>query len=367
MLAGDFSEPTRKRHERLERDVDHEEEPAPKAARTLVKVDRLAADGFSDPDPVDDMEIDVATSDVDEVCGSDSDSGKTPGASDPPSPRTPTPELPPATTPDLPPLPPPPDLPPDLPPPHGGGGGSGDEPPVGAAEPARAPALVRGKGPAESWLEFAAATPFHEELVTGKYGVFRITPRDGNSAIQAACPFHKKSAKTGCRKTLSFPASGNVAECVDVLRQLFSWCLRHSSHTYQRYHRPDLPTVKDAHSAELLLALKVTEKPAAPVLNDDELDALSKALDSGDTGGGSGAASSSGGPGPAGAPAAAATVGRGRGRGRGKSAGKAATASKGRGRGNGRGRGRRGSDSTSSSSSSSSKSSSSSHSSSSSD
>ena len=110
------------------------------------------------------------------------------------------------------------------------------------------------------WDAFVAASSFRGFLTAMFYGVFKLTAKEGNTQIQASCPFHMKSDRTACKQSMTFP--DDVRECQVALAQLFTWCLRARNHSRQRLHMPDWPEPAEAHNADLLGRMMIRSMPA---------------------------------------------------------------------------------------------------------
>ena len=87
---------------------------------------------------------------------------------------------------------------------------------------------------------------------THRWGVFLMTRIPGSAspsgeqaslgALQAACPFHRKSKSTLCKKTASIKQSAGqtAAEASDAaLAALKDWCLQAPMFTRRRWHVVD--------------------------------------------------------------------------------------------------------------------------------
>ena len=119
-----------------------------------------------------------------------------------------------------------------------------------------------------------------DPLIARNFGVFRVTPRLPGSGsgggsyggFQAACPFHKLSASSGCRRW--FQISGPYqADKEMAVRKLMWWCSKHGEFNRQRDHlRCDLDSAQCPGYQELR-ALKVWQRPPrGSVMCDAELD-----------------------------------------------------------------------------------------------
>lgn len=78
-------------------------------------------------------------------------------------------------------------------------------------------------------------------LPSGRFGVFRITPKQPGrvaglyGGYQADCKFHKKSKVTGCRRFITLP-DNTVQSRRAVLRRLMWWCVLAPTFDRQRAH-----------------------------------------------------------------------------------------------------------------------------------
>jgi len=111
------------------------------------------------------------------------------------------------------------------------------------------------------------------------WGCFRFTYKKistENEAYQAQCPFHKKSEKTMCKKTIKCVDSTfeGHRRCVDRLR---FWCAMAGSYDRQRSHmaqHPSLDEVPPSEVVEASLNDELKAGPTWPILTDAELDQL---------------------------------------------------------------------------------------------
>ena len=190
-------------------------------------------------------------------------------------------------------------------------GGGDVTPDVGGADDELPPAPPPVHLPPPDVL--AVAHPFALEIMANAFGVFHLTEKRKAGArvllpraFQVTCPFHKINDKSGCKKMLTAASISEEHEA-QVLRRLFSWCLRYRHHDRQRNHLPDLPSLEECPEPLVLQALvEGVEAPALPVMTDVQLD-LELAVAAADEGGG-----------PPGGPGGGRRGGRGRGRGRGR-------------------------------------------------
>ena len=126
-----------------------------------------------------------------------------------------------------------------------------------------------------------SVVPFNVVLRAECFGCFRLTPKKGGlyGGFQAACRFHKKNSKTGCKVffRISGPTQCDRTQCV---REMLWWCLRAPDFDRQRTHISFQPKdeLDDIPSNETLLALRIDDAPIL-VSDDDTLDAF--ALDAG--------------------------------------------------------------------------------------
>ena len=121
------------------------------------------------------------------------------------------------------------------------------------------------------------------------WGAFRLTPKQPSSSrpyggIEAACPFHRASARTGCKKYMAL-LSDSLIERANVIRCLQSWCI--SAHMYhtQRDHMMHAVPSRNAPPSEALLAAGfILNKPSKPPMTDLEQDAEAAAQQNNETG-----------------------------------------------------------------------------------
>lgn len=158
-------------------------------------------------------------------------------------------------------------------------------------------------------------------LESGRWGVFTITPRQPGAhgagaygGFQAACPFHKKNTKSGCRKWIRIEGP-SLADKRRTAHQLMWWCVQATDFKRQRDHL-DLPTdYESCPPIEAVLSFKITDPPPpGTVLDDVTLDRIDEtALDALPL---ASLLPAGGAPGPPPPEAAGPVRGRGRGRGR---------------------------------------------------
>lgn len=112
------------------------------------------------------------------------------------------------------------------------------------------------------------------------YGVFRISWRPSTTNFGAHglwvcfnCPFHRKSLKTACAKTM--PALGDSAfEREEAYRRLCYWCLQATSFPLQRHHVAWDPYDGDPPPLAYLQAHMITTGPEIAPPTDVEVDAM---------------------------------------------------------------------------------------------
>jgi hypothetical protein len=113
-------------------------------------------------------------------------------------------------------------------------------------------------------------------LTREAWGVFRFSMKNSTKApphgcIQATCPFHARSSKTGCKKTLSIPGP-TVAAVKLVFKQLWQWCNCAQQFDRRRKHIRFQMQVALLPCDEALLAQQVRSGPAGRVFTDEEMD-----------------------------------------------------------------------------------------------
>lgn len=107
------------------------------------------------------------------------------------------------------------------------------------------------------------------------WGAFRFTPKQEERstgtvyAWEAGCPFHRKNARTDCKKTVSFR---QLSESEAVILALKGWCNEALSVDRQWKH-VGLPAIRGCHPPERLLdAAMISERPFERPSTDEELD-----------------------------------------------------------------------------------------------
>ena len=95
-------------------------------------------------------------------------------------------------------------------------------------------------------------------------------------AWQCACPFHKLSQETGCRKTKGFDYLGTLsfeAEAERVIENLKHWANNAKKYKRQRHHRRWDVMDHEVPSVDIITAQMITSKPdPGTVVPDDVLD-----------------------------------------------------------------------------------------------
>ncbi|CAE7832485.1 unnamed protein product [Symbiodinium sp. CCMP2592] len=108
------------------------------------------------------------------------------------------------------------------------------------------------------------------------WGVFRINLKQPAAArvhggYEARCPFHRKSAKTDCKKFVSIRGS-TAADKDNALRALKAWCNCAESYNRQRDHIQHFVSPETAPSQAVLDAGLITQAPPGRPRTDEELD-----------------------------------------------------------------------------------------------
>jgi hypothetical protein len=171
-------------------------------------------------------------------------------------------------------------------------------------------------GPVLDYDQFIAATPYEDELRSGRFGVFKLTRKAGTHQLQAACPFHKKGKHTGCKKTVKF-TSDDFDSGLKIVSELLFWCCRALQHNRQVSHMVDWDLdMHDLPVADVIRARMITQLPARPPKTDQELD--TELLHASSVG----ASSSSGAPAASSSSGAQEAVALGRGSARGRARGR---------------------------------------------
>ena len=114
-----------------------------------------------------------------------------------------------------------------------------------------------------------------------RWGVFRITPKQPgkgrpHGGYEASCPFHKKSASTGCKKYLQL-RDGSAAEKAKALLALKGWCNTARDYDRQWKHLAHFTSIDAAPSQDVVDAGIIREGPTEKPPADDELDATAAA------------------------------------------------------------------------------------------
>ncbi len=109
------------------------------------------------------------------------------------------------------------------------------------------------------------------------WGPFKLTvkqPAAGRlfGGVEATCPFHRRNAKTGCKKYLQL-RSDSQDEFQTCIRSLKAWCNAATMYSRQRDHLSHFVSISTAPAQEVLDAGFIDQGPADRPPGDDELDA----------------------------------------------------------------------------------------------
>lgn len=109
------------------------------------------------------------------------------------------------------------------------------------------------------------------------WGPFKLTvkqPAGGRpfGGVEASCPFHRRNAKTGCKKYLQL-RSDSQDEFQSCVRSLKAWCNAATMYSRQRDHLSHFVSISTAPIQEVLDAGFIEHGPADRPAGDDELDA----------------------------------------------------------------------------------------------
>ena len=154
---------------------------------------------------------------------------------------------------------------------HKAGGSKRVAEPVSALPPTEQAASSSSVG-----VAVAVAAPAEISLQTDhKWGVFTITPRQPTSrckhgSFPASCPFHKKSARTGCKKEMVIPSSA-PADMHNTLMCIKHWCNMAKHYSTQWQHVLFHPRFLDTPALSVLQAQCINEAPREAVRADVEL------------------------------------------------------------------------------------------------
>ena len=121
---------------------------------------------------------------------------------------------------------------------------------------------------------YTVGLKFRQKLKFIPWGVFTIARKvtaDGATSFEARCTFHKKSADTGCKKTVQY----NAATESHALGALKWWCNEARNHTRQSSHVAAFDELIEVPFLphDVLLSQQIVEQPPAQVKTDLELDA----------------------------------------------------------------------------------------------
>ena len=135
-------------------------------------------------------------------------------------------------------------------------------------------------GPMPAEYVSVAGGSLRPSALNFKWGAFTFTlartkDRRGNTRYgwQCACPFHRRSETSGCKKRLqipegeNFPALGHATLCT-----LKHWANQAEEYSRQRLHLRCPAVVGDHPPLAMLNAQRLNEKPAAPPFSDEYLD-----------------------------------------------------------------------------------------------
>ena len=110
------------------------------------------------------------------------------------------------------------------------------------------------------------------------WGPFRITPKQPLKSsgrrfggFEASCPFHRKNAKTGCKKYLQL-RSNTEHEKDACLRALRAWCNAALLYDRQRNHLQHFTSIDHAPSDDLVRANQIADGPSVRPETDEDLD-----------------------------------------------------------------------------------------------
>jgi len=154
--------------------------------------------------------------------------------------------------------------------------GLGDEPVVGVPGPELDDDLFGelDDEPENPLLAALHGHMFFDEVKHGSFGCFLITEKQTgeHGAYQASCKFHRKNAKTACKKLFAVRGPTPI-DRVNALRQFMFWCVMARDYDRQRSHMGFNPSLADCPDDETLLALTIETPPDERVPTDIELDA----------------------------------------------------------------------------------------------
>ena len=145
-------------------------------------------------------------------------------------------------------------------------GGAGD---IGAAVP-----VPDGVAEDHVWDDYVRQVVRVVEWGHFRFSMKRCSPQHQNGIVEAICPYHCRSARSGCKKAITI-RERNAAHVDLLLRALKNWCNRAQSVTRQREHKwPVQLDLELTPPPATVLANRYTAPVPANVLTDAELDAL---------------------------------------------------------------------------------------------